>query len=394
MPLDSAEKSHSFLISAPIEPDCFFTVVVPARDEAENLPKTLKSFSRQVDANNRPLDFRKFEIIFLVNNTSDDSVQIISRWQRENSHLKIHLAEKRLSADAANIGYVRCLLMNEAFFRLRKNRIGGGIIATTDADTEIAPNWIAANVAEIRRGADAVGGRILIHPAELKKMDSKCRAYHLRDTGYRLMAAEIETYFDDLTHDSLPRHHQHFNGSFAVTTAAFARAGGVPKVKFLEDVAFYHSLLRVDARFRHSPSVRVQTSARDKGRTESGLSTQISEWTIMGCNGDDYFVESARAIERRLRARKNLRDAWQARKTGELLQSGKIQKLADDLFVTEEFLTEKLDAAQTFGGFYEEVLREQNAIGEWARENPLEVVEKAIYELRLMLEKSRRAAPR
>lgn len=393
MPHDSI-KTHSALTSALIEPECFFTVVVPVRDEAEYLPETLKSFSNQVDLKNRLLDARKFEIIFLVNNTVDDSAQIIRRWHRENPHLRIHLAEEDLSTEFSNIGYVRRVLMNEAFTRLKKNRFGAGIIATTDADTQIAPNWIAATIAEIERGAEAVGGRILIHPSELREMDSKCRVFHLRDTGYRLMAAEIETYFDDLAHDSLPRHHQHFNGSFAVTTDAFTRAGGVPEVRFLEDVAFYHSLLRIDARFRHSPFVRVQTSARDIGRTESGLSTQINEWTIMGCNGDDYLVESANSIERRLRARKTLRDIWQAKESRELRQSEELVRLADGLRISAEFLKEKLNLPHTFGGLYEHVLCEQSRVGEWAQENPLETVEKALSDLRRILEKCRKSACR
>lgn len=390
MPLDSVEKFHSVLISAPIKPECFVVVVVPVRDEAEHLPETLESFSRQVDWQNQPFDNRKFEIIFLVNNTSDDSAQIIHGWHQKNPRLTVHIAERNLPKECANIGYVRRWLMNEAFLRLRKNKFGGGIIATTDADTQIAPNWIAANISEIERGAEAVGGRILIRPDELWKMDSKCRAFHLRDTGYRLMAAEIECYLDDLAHDFAPRHHQHFNGSFAVTTEAFAKAGGVPEVRFLEDVAFYQSLLRVDARFRHSPLVRVKTSARDKGRTESGLSTQLNEWTIMGCNGDDYFVESAISIERRLQARKILRTIQQSH--GKTLPIEDIKKLADDLLVSEEFLSEKLNLAPTFGGLYEDVLREQHRIGEWTKENPLEIVEKAIYDLRRKLENFRKSS--
>ena len=94
-------------------------------------------------------------------------------------------------------------------------------MATTDGDTLVAPNWIAAITKEIEKGAEAVGGRIFINPAELKNMNVKARSFHLRDTGYRLLAAELESRLDHLPHDSCPRHHQHFNGSFAVTTAGF-----------------------------------------------------------------------------------------------------------------------------------------------------------------------------
>lgn len=381
---------HTAIIHSPILPECFVSIVIPVRNEAISLPSTLQGLKNQSFGKAFPASFNHFEIIFLVNNSDDDSAEIIRRWQKENRHLRVYIAEKNFPIENSNIGHVRRELMNEAFLRLRKNKFGGGIIATTDGDTVIESKWFAATVAEIRNGADAVGGRITVHPSELRTMDEKCRAFHLRDTGYRLMAAEIEAHLDDLAHDSLPRHHQHFNGSFAVTTEAFARAGGVPKVRFLEDVAFYHSLLRVDAKFRHSPRVRVQTSARSEGRTESGLSTQINEWTVMGRNGDKYLVESAQTIERRLRARKNLRRIWENKAANKHFQLEEIKKLADALLVSEEFLRRELSDRQTFGSLHEKVIREQNISGEWTKENPLVNIEKAIYDLRLLLEKMRR----
>ena len=384
-------KSHETIVSAPLSPECFISIVIPVRNEAAALSGTLEGFTKQLRGKNSPIDFNEFEIIFLVNNSDDDSAEIIRRWQTENPQLRVHIIEKNFPPEQSNIGHIRRELMNEAFLRLTENKFGGGIIATTDGDTIVANDWLATTVTEIRNGADAVGGRILIHPSELKNMDAKCRNFHLRDTGYRLMAAEIEACLDNLAHDSVPRHHQHFNGSFAVTTEAFAKAGGVPEVRFLEDVAFYHSLLRVDAKFRHSPRVRVYTSARSEGRTESGLSTQMNEWTVMGRNGDEYFVESAQSIERRLQMRKNLRRLWRNRNENKLFQIDEIKKLAADFFVSEEFIRIELSSPQTFGSLHEKILHEQNRIGEWAKENPLVGIGKAIYDLRLMLEKIRRS---
>ena len=262
---------------------------------------------------------------------------------------------------------------------------------TTDGDTCVAPNWIAANMQEIKNGADAVGGRILISPNEIRQMDGKARLFHLLDTGYRLLTAELEARLDCISHDCLPRHHQHFNGSFAVTTEAFRRAGGIPEVRFLEDVAFYRSLLRVDARFRHSPFVRVNTSARHSGRTESGLSTQISEWTAMGRNSDEYFVESAAAIERRVYLRSRLRDLWKRREMIPIVCE--MDALADQLFVPESFLRTELENLQTFGAMLENIEREQHRIGGWANTYPLAAIEKTLGDLRRILKIRRRETP-
>ena len=255
--------------------------------------------------------------------------------------------------EQSNVGYVRRWLINEAFLRLCRNKFGGGIIATTDGDTVVAPNWIAATIAEFEKGADAVGGRILINFTDLRKMNAKTRAFHLRDTGYRLMLAEFEAHLDFVEHDAMPRHHQHFNGSFAVTTDAFEKAGGVPEVSFLEDVAFYHALLRTDARVRHSPFVRVRTSARPDGRTEIGLSSQINEWTIMGENGDDFLVECARTVKRRFQTRKYLRDLQQNISDSGSVSPDKIDLLADKLLISGDFLECELNKNQTFGSLYE-----------------------------------------
>ncbi len=379
------------LVAADIRRECFATVVVPVHNEAEHLQMTLESFTRQIDVRKKPLDPNLFEIIIYANNCRDESAAIARRWKSLNTSLNVHVVEADLPPENSNIGFVRRMLMNEANTRLRRNLHQGGIIMTTDGDTCVAPNWIAANMQEIKDGADAIGGRILISPTEIRQMDGKARRFHLLDTGYRLLTAELEARLDCVSHDYLPRHHQHFNGSFAVTTEAFRRAGGIPEVRFLEDVAFYHSLLRVDARFRHSPFVRVNTSARHSGRTESGLSTQISEWTMMGRNFDEYFVESAAAVEQRFYLRSRLRDLWKRREIIPIFPE--TNALADQLFVPESFLRTELENPQTFGAMLENIEREQHRIGGWANNYPLMAVEKTLGELRRILEVRRREVP-
>jgi len=378
--VSAAEAQPHKLIATDINPDCIATIVLPVRNEAGFLPKNLESFARQVDLNNRPFDANLFEIIVFVNNCDDESAEIARQWQRKNKHLNVHVAEAKICPENANIGFVRRWLMMEANNRLRQNRTKGGVILTTDADTAVASDWLAANLHEIKNGADAVGGRILIKANELKKMSQKARRFYLLDTDYRLLAAEIEARLDYIAHDYLPRHHQHFNASFAVTTAAFARAGGVPRVRFLEDVAFYQALLRVDARFRHSPIVSVETSSRQCGRTEAGLSTQIKEWRIMGEKGDKLQVECAKAIEERIRLRKSLRFLWRKIQHYNVFRS-EVSSVSDKLLVSEDFVSNQLNEPQTFGSLYEKILREQARTGEWAKKFPDAEVEQSLVNL-------------
>ena len=377
------------LVDVPITLECFISIVIPVRDEAENLEKTLAAFAGQVDLRNRPLDSRIYEIIVLANNCCDNSAQAARDWQKRNPQIKLHVAEISLPQKSANIGYVRRLLMNEADRRLQSNKAGGGIIATTDGDTRVAPDWIAATIQEIERGADAVGGRILIEDEELKRMDELARYFHLRDEEYRLLASEYECHLDSLPHDVRPRHHQHFNGSFAVTIEAFELAGGIPGVEFLEDVAFYHALSRVDAKFRHSPAVKVFTSSRHLGRSAVGLSFQLNEWKKLGESGADYLVESADAIEKKLAARKILRQLWLAAKSDEIPPPEIVSALAETLCVPSGFISDELKKPQTFGRLMEKIYGRQNKSRRWHRRNPPVAVEAAIADLRVKLESLR-----
>lgn len=384
MTLPKSIESHQKIIAAKISPVCSVTVVVPVRNEAEHLARCLNALSNQIDRHNRPLDPNLYEIVVFINNCTDESGNIARRWKRDNANLHTHIIETNLPPEQSNIGFVRRLLMNEAYLRLIENKHRSGVIMTTDGDTRVASDWIAANLEEIKKGACAVGGRILIDAAEQRKMDGNARRFHLQDTGYRLFAAEIEARLDHLPHDHLPRHHQHFNGSFAVTTNAFASAGGVPSVKFLEDVALYQSLLRVDAPFRHSPFVRVKTSSRHAGRAELGLSSQIKEWTTMGANDDVYLVESAASIVSRARNQAILR-ALRQTKNQTAFPGAKLTVLAEKLLIPADYLQNELEIPQTFGSLLEKIYCEQQKIGDWRKSYPLTDVEKAIFDLRQML---------
>ena len=108
----------------------------------------------------------------------------------------------------------------------------------------------------------------------------------------------------------------------------------------------------------------------------------------MGRKSDDYFVESAPAIERRIYLRKRLRDNW--RGAGTALPIAELTALAEHLFVSKFFLQTEFDNPQTFGALLEKVQREQTRVGEWKSRYPLVTVEKALSDLRRILEITRR----
>ncbi|MGI8555805.1 MAG: glycosyltransferase [Pyrinomonadaceae bacterium] len=366
------------------------SIVIPVRDEALHLEKSLASFSKQVDLRGKTLNPDLFEIIVLTNNCSDNSFEIAGKFQADNESLNLHIADIKTSKTNANSGFIRGLLMQKAHERLISNSKNGGIIMTTDGDTQVSTDWIAANIFEIKNGADAVGGRILFNSEELAKMNSSARRFHLIDEKYRLLSAELESNLDYLSHDSLPRHHQHFNGSFAVTTDAYRKAGGIPDVRFLEDVAFYQSLLRIDAKFRHSLLVKVYTSSRETGRAEAGLSTQINDWINLGKTGADFLVDSAETLEKRFRFQGRLRFARKNIQSGIKPKTSEIKALAGSFDISFKDLKEELFKPQTFGLLLENVYRLKDKTNNFVKNAPPVSIEKAVFDLENKLGNFRR----
>lgn len=340
-------------------PKCEVCVIVPVRNEAATLISTLNALAYQTDLQGQPFCRDRYEIVLLANNCSDASAVIAHRFAQYHPDLKLHIVERTLPPQEAYIGRVRQMLMHEAYRRLTQIGRKGGIIASTDGDSQVSPTWIAATLQEIACGADAVGGRILLDRAGLSQLEPYARACHLREVGYRSLIAELESYLDPDSYDRAPRHFQHYGASFAVTAEIYDRAGGLPLVRTPEDVALYRALLRVDARFRHSPSVRVITSARPLGRTEIGLANQLSVWTAMGQQQQPFLVESGAAIMARLRSRHQLRTLWWRVLDDYQPIKSDIQVLACKLGITSDWLQQTLTQPQTFGLLSEKVEQQQ-----------------------------------
>ncbi len=379
-PLNKPEPNASPLFSEfKSSKSCYASVVIPVRNEAKTILASLQAFIRQKQLNGKPIDFECFELLVLANNCTDNSVDLIRKFQQKHSFLHVYLTEVHLPNENANIGYVRRLLMNDAYQRLRNNALGAGVIMTTDSDSVVADQWIISNLKEISAGADAVGGRITINSAQLRKMDKLCREVHLLDDEYRLLIAELEGLIDDLPFDVIPRHYQHFNASFAVTTQIYEKAGGIPDVKILEDCAFYDRLQNIDAKVRHSFNVNVYTSSRHIGRCEMGLSHQFNIWKTMKQKGETVLVEAPAAIIKRLTLQQRLRKLWLQYSERKLNLNGSI-RLAEQLLIPYQTILLELEKKAPFGIFYRSV--RQAAEESWYPHLPLVPVEIAIDQLK------------
>ncbi|GAA3934371.1 glycosyltransferase [Hymenobacter algoricola] len=340
-------------------------VIIPAKDEADQLPQTLAALAAQTDLAGCPLAPETYEIIVLANNCHDETAAVARYFAALHPALALHVAEIMLPPAEAHVGRARRQLMDEACRRLEFVASGHGVILSTDADTRVSPTWVAATLAELRtHRADAIGGRILTPRATGSPAQ---RRYHLRDTAYRLLRARLEDLIDPTAADPWPRHHQHFGASFAITARAYRRVGGLPAVAYLEDEALYQALCRHDLCVRHSPAVRVFTSDRHEGRVAVGLSWQLRQWAALQEQQQEPLVEGASQLVADWRLRRQLRQLWQlaSQQTPLLpgLPASALQEAARQLGLLPMSLDQQLRQAATFGGLWQwaQQLRAQGA---------------------------------
>lgn len=341
-------------------------VIIPAKDEAATLPATLAALAAQVDLHGQALPTSSFEVIVLANNCHDATAAVVRAQARQWPSLQLHVAELCLPPAQAHVGRARQLLMDEACTRLEAVGRPTGLILSTDADTQVAPSWLAANAAAIAAGAEAVGGRILTQAGELHVCPT-VRRTQLRDAAYHLLRARLESQLDPDPADPWPRHHQHFGASLALTARAYRRVGGLPDVRYLEDEALWQALRRHDVPVRHCPAVRVITSSRHEGRVEVGLSWQLRQWAALHQQQAEPLVECPRQLAALWRARRQLRAAWAGLETLAL-------STAQALQIDFHALTGLLSRTPTFGQVWEEVLAMRQAAGGEVRLLPLTVV--------------------
>ena len=149
------------------------------------------------------------------------------------------------------------------------------MILTTDADSQVAPNWIAANLAAFEAGAEAVLGRIELDDEGKLLPDALHRRGALED-AYESLLTELSWLLDPLEHNPWPNHATISGATLGITRNAYAQVGRLPRVPLGEDKALIALLSRQDARIRYCPAVHVVTSGRTQGRAPGGVADTLA----------------------------------------------------------------------------------------------------------------------
>ncbi|HEX3693514.1 MAG TPA: glucosyl-3-phosphoglycerate synthase [Solirubrobacteraceae bacterium] len=258
------ERAQTALAGLPVpRSDLRVVVVVPARDEESRIAACLRALSDQ-----RDVDSLSYETIVVLDGCRDRTREVVAQTARLVGHSPVHTVTLE---QPQGVGHARRLGMDIAYRRLLQVGRENGLIASTDADTAVATDWISAQLALVADGATAIGGLIELDRAEGGALDP--HALRVRDrSASRRLAAAIEQ-----TAGAASVEHPHFAGaSLALTPAAYRRCGGLPVRAALEDQALAQALARHGIAIHRSSSVRVRTSARTDGRAPRGLAQDLT----------------------------------------------------------------------------------------------------------------------
>jgi len=235
-------------------------VVIPARDEAEHVGRCLRALAAQ-----RGLDV-PFSTILVLDRCTDDTERV-ARATADATGLDLDVQQ----SPGEGVGAARRHGMDLACRRLMETD-PLGLIACTDADSAVAPDWLAAQLALIGQGADAVGGRIELDPADVASLPAAALLRREQRAGVRLTAVRAE--------DPDAQHHFFSGASLGVTARAYAAVGGIDPVAALEDEGFGRRLVAGGWRIVRSDAVVVRTSGRTRGRAPRGLARdlELGDW--------------------------------------------------------------------------------------------------------------------
>jgi glycosyltransferase involved in cell wall biosynthesis len=208
-------------------------VVVPAHDEEASIGACIESLLRATQfpaLNDEPV-----LIVVTLDSCTDGTAEIVRG-----------SGVRAVVVDALNVGIARATGAQYAL------DAGARWLAFTDADTTVAPDWLAAQLALC---SDAVCGTVAV-----------------QDWGtYGVsMRRSYDAHYTDADG------HRHIHGAnLGVSAQAYESVGGFQPLQTSEDVALVHALRDIGASIAWSAAPRVITSARRCFRALAGFGATL-----------------------------------------------------------------------------------------------------------------------
>jgi glucosyl-3-phosphoglycerate synthase len=276
---------------SPPDPRLQAIVVVPARDEAERVGACLRALADQ-----RGVDHDAYEVMVVLDGCRDATRERALEVGASRAHLRLHVVEM----DApGGVGRTRGLGMDLACERLFAVARPEGLIASTDADSVVAEDWLAAQLILARAGAKAIGGCIELDQLEARELSAEALERREAEASRR-MRGVLEREASRV--EPIAEHHQFSGASLALTATTYWECGGLPVSAALEDEALERELSNRGIPICRSSSVRVRTSARTEGRAPRGLAHDL---TVTNWRARRSFKAEQFPLERLLAAKRD-----------------------------------------------------------------------------------------
>ncbi|HEY1852964.1 MAG TPA: glucosyl-3-phosphoglycerate synthase [Solirubrobacterales bacterium] len=242
---------------APPSPQLRAAVVVPARDEEHRIGACLDALATQ-----EGIGPEEYEVIVVLDACEDATEAAVAAAAERRSELRLRTIE----GPGRGAGFARALGMDVGCARLESVGAGEGLLASTDADTRVPPEWLARQLQALEAGAEAIGGRILLDAAEAAALPAEVVERRERELLQRTAAATTRG----------PAEHAHFSGaSLGLTPRAYRLVGGMAQLESLEDQELEDRLAARGVAIHRPGSVWVTTAARTEGRAERGLARDL-----------------------------------------------------------------------------------------------------------------------
>ncbi len=238
-------------------------VAVPAQNEAAWIEVCLG----RLLAMERDERIASLRIVVLANNCSDETAALARRMGAD-----VEVVEMRLASDQAHAGGARRAALEAASAFLRSPE---DLLATTDADTQVAGDWLLRTLDHVDAGYDAVAGLARLKGTELRGLDREHRA---RLALLRRYYAALDALRAGRSGEAWPHHSYEGGASMALTLGVYARIGGAPAPPVGEDKALFEAVRAAGGRVRHPIDVKVFTSCRLAGRAVGGTSDTLDLW--------------------------------------------------------------------------------------------------------------------
>jgi glucosyl-3-phosphoglycerate synthase len=257
-------------------------VVVPARDEELRIGACLEALTGQVE-----IGPEEFEVVVVLDACEDDTATVVEAFRERGDGPAIHV----VPGPGQGAGPARATGMDIGCARLESLGRGDGLLASTDADSVVAPDWIARQLEAIAAGAEAIGGEVHLDPSEAATLPDGVLARREADLESRTREAASRG----------PAEHAHFSGaSLGVTPRAYRQAGGMAWMAALEDQELEDRLAAAGVAIHRLRPVSVVTAARTEGRAERGLARdlELARWLAeRRYDGADFSLDQLLAAK-------------------------------------------------------------------------------------------------